>query len=249
MTSVITLLSFRQYNGRWWGTGYVYVINLGISTFNSWWCQEQVNNNFCHNISINNKGTLLLCNDMSLDACFGLYKGPYVHCLGCFGSSKERFLFMRELLLLLPHPTLLHAVCKDGWQSSLSAMELRSIYYLMSSSACGQEYHRCHGQSLCTANTPHSSHLLTPDHACKSAQHTLPPSLDGIPKHPWSSWVSWWLVHNFRIDIQRHYHRPFDRQSLSNFNTALYERKVTWDYHRRWYSNRRNQYAVLWQLR
>jgi hypothetical protein len=39
---------------------------------------------------------------------------------------------------------------------------------------------------VCAQQTHHTCNIFWPDHARKSAQHTLPPSLDGISKHPWS---------------------------------------------------------------
>jgi hypothetical protein len=87
----------------------------------------------------------------------------------------------------------------------------------------------CQNQSVYDCymeNIPQSTQQLTQTHMCKSAQDTSTSNFYGIPIHPWPSWVSWGKVCNFRNEILPLFHHPFDRQSLTIFKTALYERKV-----------------------
>ena len=63
----------------------------------------------------------------------------------------------------------------------------------------GMQHHCwCHCQSLYTDIIPYTTHHLTSDDLHKSAKHTSEINPDGISKHPWPSWVSWWVLCNFR---------------------------------------------------
>jgi hypothetical protein len=175
-----------------------------------------------------------LLHDLILDPCFLLLVvfvaiGSLLHVL----QSRWRSSLLIVCAVALFSIAHYDACCFWIWQTkqfiSVPWSYVLCFYYIFVALlylGSGMQRLRCHCQSLYTDNIPYTTHHLTSDDLHKSAKHTSEINLDGISKHPWPSWVSWWVLCNFRILNILVYHYPFDCQSLTIFNTALYERKV-----------------------
>ena len=100
------------------------------------------------------------------------------------------------------------------------------LYHNMTSCTFGQwEYQHRQHWCLYAANIPHSTHLYVPRSHLQNCWGHFTFQFYWISKHSWPSWVSWWVVCNFRILIPPVFHHPFDRQSLSIFNTGFTREK------------------------
>ncbi len=141
---------------------------------------------------------------------------PLVFHLLAWNSSSSSHPFWCVLFATIP------TFVDEPWSSAvLSFIIIWPLALLVSESAS------IANTDVCTQQTYHIQHIfMSPDLIYKTVEDTLLFSFYWISKHSWPSWVSWWVVCNFRIKIPPVFHHPFDRQSSSIFNTGLYERKV-----------------------
>ena len=204
------------------------VLHLSTMIFLAPWCFHHEGEN------------LALLHDLIRDPCFWLYFVTIGSLLHVLQSRWRSLLLIARQYAVLWRTNVFFSIaqhygacCFWIWQTKqlISApwSYVLCFYYIFVALlylGSGMQHHRCHWQSLYTDIIPYTTHHLTWDDLHKSAKHTSEINPDGISKHPWPSWVSWWVLCNFRILKSLVYHYPFDCQSLSIFNTALYERKV-----------------------